>query len=153
MELLKSRNQNRLHVLGRNRMKQAVPKHVGRPFCQKTQGRVKTFFLTICKFFLKDVKLWSTGARDPASRATARQGGSRSKLCKVERVVLNALGTSPKAFGADIPAPSAARLPRLRNETLPKVNRAFSSGGFLLHESWGAAPGSPRLIRPTADLQ
>jgi hypothetical protein len=67
----------------------------------------------------------------------ARQGGSRPKLCKVERVVFNALATSLCRL---ILAPPAVRLPRLRNETLPKVNRAFSAGGFLFHESWGAGP-------------
>jgi len=32
------------------------------------------------------------------------------------------------------------------------VNRAFSAGPFSgCHQSWDAAPGSPRPIRPLAD--
>src|SRR6266487_1819105 len=34
---------------------------------------------------------------------------------------------------------------------LPEVKRAFSAGDFGLFKSWGAAPGSPRRIRPVAD--
>jgi hypothetical protein len=31
---------------------------------------------------------------------------------------------------------------RTMKQNAPKVNRAFSAGAFLCHDSWGAAPGS-----------
>jgi len=34
---------------------------------------------------------------------------------------------------------------RMMIELIPEVNRAFSAGGFLFHQSWGAAPGFGEL--------
>ena len=36
------------------------------------------------------------------------------------------------------------------NGTLPKVNRAFSAGGFGIHKTWDAVPGSGLIAAPLA---